>query len=330
MSNIQKDGPYSWFHLTATCIVSFTFIGLADSIGIIVAVFIDHLNESNAKGGCIGSMVYFLALALSPIAVYVHERVGFRWCMFIASLLYAFSLCVTPFMTDLNIVFLTYSIPFGCSLSLVSTLSVITLREYFSKYFGFAVGLRFGANAIGSVAVSFVLPIILAEVGYKMTFVSLLVFAPIVLCYGFVARHHHMHQDTELRKRDRKSAINLYKEFLQDKSFTICLIAIGMYFFTCFIPLIFLVRYAVTLGYTLSKAKFLLVVRGLTTSVTRPIAGRFGDKALTHRKVKTITQFTFILFGVLNFICSFIRSFPLLLLYMALIGIVEGVLVIRL
>ena len=67
------------------------------------------------------------------------------------------------------------------------------------------------------------------------------------------------------------------------------------------------------------------MVRGLTTSVARPIAGRFGDMALKHRKVKTITQFTFILFGVLNFICSFIRSFPLLLVYMALIGIVEGV-----
>ena len=192
-------------------------------------------------------MVFFLALALSPVAVYVHERVGFRWCMFIASVLYAFSLCVTPFMTDLNVVFLTYSIPFGCSLSLVSTLSVITLREYFSKYFGFATGLRFSGNATGSVAISFVLPIILAETGYKMTFVSLLVFAPIILCYGFVARHHHVHQDTELRKTDGKSAINLYKEFLQDRSFTICLIAIGMYFFTSFIPTIFLVSRKIVL-----------------------------------------------------------------------------------
>ena len=58
MSNIQKDGAYSWFYLAATCIVSFTFIGLADSIGIIVAVFIDHLNESNAKGG-MNQQMYF-------------------------------------------------------------------------------------------------------------------------------------------------------------------------------------------------------------------------------------------------------------------------------
>jgi hypothetical protein len=51
MSNIRKDGPYSWFYLTATSIACFTIIGLADSIGIIIAVFIDYLNVSNAKGG---------------------------------------------------------------------------------------------------------------------------------------------------------------------------------------------------------------------------------------------------------------------------------------
>ena len=51
MKNIRKDGPYSCFYLTATAIVSFTFIGLVDTIGVIVAVFIDHLNGSNAKGG---------------------------------------------------------------------------------------------------------------------------------------------------------------------------------------------------------------------------------------------------------------------------------------
>jgi hypothetical protein len=192
-------------------------------------------------------MVYFLMLALAPVTVYVHGRVGFRWCMFIASVLYTFSLCVTPFMTDLNVLFLTYSIPFGFALSLVVTLSVVTQREYFSKYFGLAVGVRFSANAIGAVVVSFILPIVLAELGYKMTFISLLVFAPMILCYGLVARHH-VHQDTELRKRDGKSTINLYKEFLQDKSFTTCLVAIAMFFSTCFIPMIFLVSKKIVLG----------------------------------------------------------------------------------
>ena len=51
MTDMQKDSPYSWLFLTATAIVTFTFVGFSDSMGIIVAVFIEHLNESNAKGG---------------------------------------------------------------------------------------------------------------------------------------------------------------------------------------------------------------------------------------------------------------------------------------
>ena len=67
------------------------------------------------------------------------------------------------------------------------------------------------------------------------------------------------------------------------------------------------------------------MTRGLTTFITRLIVGRLNDIALRHGKVKMITQLTFALFGILNFVCSFLRSFPLLLVYMALIGIVEGV-----
>jgi MFS family permease len=67
----------------------------------------------------------------------------------------------------------------------------------------------------------------------------------------------------------------------------------------------------------------LLVARGLTTFVTRPIVGRLSDMA--RGKIKIMTAFTFVLFGVLNLVCSFIRTFPLLLVYMALTGIVEGV-----
>jgi hypothetical protein len=51
MSAVQKDGSYAWFYSAITALVCFLLLGLIDSIGIIVAVFIVHYNESNAKGG---------------------------------------------------------------------------------------------------------------------------------------------------------------------------------------------------------------------------------------------------------------------------------------
>ena len=51
MFAVQKDGPYAWFFSATTSLITFLVLGLADSFGIIVAVFIVHYNESNAKGG---------------------------------------------------------------------------------------------------------------------------------------------------------------------------------------------------------------------------------------------------------------------------------------
>lgn len=186
-------------------------------------------------------MVFILAFMLSPVVVYIYRRIGFRCCMFISSVLYGFSLCVTPFMTNLNIVFFTFSIPFGIALSFANILSITTQREYFDKYFGFAVGVRFCANSLGSVVLSFILPIILAALGYKMTFLSMLVIVPIILFYGFVARNH-THQETGARElQNGKSVILLYKEILRDKSFTTCLSGLTIFFLICFVPMIFMV-----------------------------------------------------------------------------------------
>ena len=186
-------------------------------------------------------MVFFLALSFSPVVVYIYQRVGFRWCMIITSVVFGFSVCVTPFMTNLNIVFFTFSIPFGIATSFLFTLTVTSQREYFDKYFGFAVGVRYCGNSLGSVVLSFILPIILAELGYKMTFLSLLAIVPIILCYGFVARHH-VPKDTDIRKRNGKSVILIYKELLRDKSFAISVCALTIFFFPCYLPLVFMVN----------------------------------------------------------------------------------------
>ena len=66
-------------------------------------------------------------------------------------------------------------------------------------------------------------------------------------------------------------------------------------------------------------------MRNITTFPTRLICGRVGDIMLKRGKVNVIVQITYLLFGLLCFLCSFVRSFPLLMLYMGVSGVVEGV-----
>ena len=84
------------------------------------------------------------------------------------------------------------------------------------------------------------------------------------------------------------------------------------------------VRYGMTLGYPLSKAKWFLVVKGITSLLGTFLMGPLSDKALKCGKVKLIVLTVCVMFGVFNFFCSFVKSFPLLIVYNALVGIVDG------
>ena len=171
--------------------------------------------------------------ALAPFVVYLHNRIGFRWCMLISSVFYCSSLVVTPFVQNMNYVFLTFSIPFGISTSFISVLSVVTQREYFSKYYGLAIGLRYSANALGSVVISLILPFVFDEIGFKHTFLALISLSLFILCYGFASRH----QVTSHRSyKNKKSTKKIYWEFLQDKSFTFSLVGILLFMFCILIP----------------------------------------------------------------------------------------------
>ena len=55
------------------------------------------------------------------------------------------------------------------------------------------------------------------------------------------------------------------------------------------------------------------------------IGGHFVDMFVRRGKVKFLVQFIYPIYGLLSFVCIFIKTFPLLMLYMGLCGVVEAV-----
>jgi MFS family permease len=190
--------------------------------------------------GWVGSIVTFLIFALAPVVVYMYNRYGFRWCMFVSSIFYCLSHIITPFVQNMNFVFLTYAIPSGISMSIISTLSIITQREYFNKYFGLAIGVRYSANALGTMVMAYILPFAFNGMGFKHTFLCMVAFSPIILCYGLASRHTVKAVDISSYKC-QKSTKNIYWELLQDRTFTLSLAGIALYLLCSIIPFIFMV-----------------------------------------------------------------------------------------
>ena len=64
----QKDGLSSWFYLVATFFMTFTIIGLADTAGVFVGVFVDHYKETNAKTGWMDISLRFIYCNITVIS----------------------------------------------------------------------------------------------------------------------------------------------------------------------------------------------------------------------------------------------------------------------
>ena len=164
--------------------------------------------------------------------------------MVISSFFYVLAFLVTPFMPNLNFLFISYSIPFGITASVVGTLSITTQRKYFDKYYGFAVGVRYCSNAIGAIAFSFTLPIIIQAIGVEKTFLSLLVVTPVFLCsaLAYLSNVDDTQTDHDIsRNTEPLTRRNIYYEFLQDKSFLLYLASSGVFFFSINIPMVYMV-----------------------------------------------------------------------------------------
>lgn len=123
-------------------------------------------------------------------------------------------------------------------MSIISILSVTTQREYFSKYFGSAICVRYSATALGSVVVSFALALAFDGIGYKYTFLCMLAFLPATLCYGLVSRNQVTNKEP---CKNEKSTKKIYWELLQDKTFTFGLTGIALQMLSETIPNILMV-----------------------------------------------------------------------------------------
>ena len=164
--------------------------------------------------------------------------------MVISSFFYVLAFLVTPFMPNLNFLFISFSILFGIVVSFVGTLSITTQRKYFHKYYGFAVGVRYCSNSLGAIAFSFTLPIIIQAIGVEKTFLSLLVLTPVFLCsaLAYLSNVDDTQTDHDIsRNTEPLTRRNIYYEFLQDKSFLLYLASSGVFFFSINIPMVYMV-----------------------------------------------------------------------------------------
>jgi predicted MFS family arabinose efflux permease len=68
-----------------------------------------------------------------------------------------------------------------------------------------------------------------------------------------------------------------------------------------------------------------MIVRGIVAVVIRSIVGRFGDLASRRRKVRYLMLTVMMLFSIATIICSFTKSFTMMMCYMGFVSIMDSI-----
>ena len=195
-------------------------------------------------------MLLFSAGISSLFGVYLYRYFGLRRVMFVCAAIVVLVFIITPIMPSLELIFLTYSIPFGIVTGMHESISVVSLREYFSKKLGLATAVRYVGNATGPMVFSYLIPIIYESAGWhKMMscFSALgLVFIVFAVCYKPFPRMHEKQDSSAMlhTKQENYTKMNLLqatKWLLKDKRALMVLAGVALFSVVEYTPNMFMV-----------------------------------------------------------------------------------------
>ena len=186
---------------------------------------------------------------LYPFALRMRYKFGIRTTVLFAGVLLLLLFILSPMVPTMNLLFLTFSLPFAIAGSIIDCATFTTILKYFEEYKGFAFGTRLGANALGTIMYSFILPIFLTEIGWERTFWILIGICFITMCYGLLHNDSPSasdctvsNQDEELRPKDlKKDDMRIYYKLLKNKELIVFLTANTVFSLVIFMPPVFMV-----------------------------------------------------------------------------------------
>ena len=171
---------------------------------------------------------------------------------------------LTPLMPTMNLLFLTFSIPYGITCSIIYCAVFTTILEYFDRRRGTAFGVVIGCNALGTTMYSFFLPVLMNRVGWKETSWILTGMSFICVIFALVYRKPESRrqcsvngEDVEVKLNGKKMEVNLkectlededdhlrtYCQLLKNKRFLMSLISFVSFTSVALMPSVFMVSF---------------------------------------------------------------------------------------
>ncbi|GAB1605526.1 monocarboxylate transporter 10-like isoform X2 [Argonauta hians] len=333
------DGGWGWVVCFASLWVNGLVFGILNSYGIIYIVMRDIYGKNDPnislKTSWVGSITIGMTFLMSIFASILADRIGIRRIGILGAILSSVGLMSSAFVTQLELLYLTYGILVGIGGAFIYSPSLVILGHYFKKKMGLVNGLVSFGSALFSISFAQILPLLLKEVQLKNTLLILSgLEATMILCAltwkPVLVKESNLAHATLSREsiyEHVNDCCSWTKKFLnvdlwRNKGYIVWAVSCGISLFGYFIPFVHLVKYTEDL-YTADKGPIILMSIHITSGISRLVFGKVADCPNISRI--RLQQIAFLGFGTTTMVIPFLPSFYWLIAACLFMGIFDGI-----
>ena len=122
---------------------------------------------------------------LSPVSIFLAQKHGIRITQCVGGAFLAVGAVATSLVTTVNYMYFTYGVLIGISGALIYPPALAIIPELFAKHVSIATGIGSSGSTIGLISFSFILPILLDELGWRKTLWCVAAIGPLISMIGF-------------------------------------------------------------------------------------------------------------------------------------------------
>ncbi|KAJ3027069.1 UNVERIFIED_CONTAM: hypothetical protein HDU68_004552 [Siphonaria sp. JEL0065] len=312
----QIDGGFTaWGTVVASFVIHFLALGVLYSFGVYGAFYlltgIDKLSVISWIGSSAAACLVFFGMISGRLA----ESYGFKVMIFIGACLLSSGLVLASFCTTNSWqLILTQGILFGTGSSIAYFPAVSVPSQWFNKRRSIATGIAVSGSGIGGLAMSLLIQQLLTSVGLAWTLriTAIILFVGICIVLPLI----------KTRIPPSPGSITDWTVF-KDTRFLLILCLVFFATFPSFIPIIYLPAYARTvIGSSASDAAVLISIYNGSSAAGRIFVGVLADTVLG--RVNSLVLCGFLSATSILFIWTFATTYPILVLFAVVNGIVCG------
>ncbi|XP_062615581.1 monocarboxylate transporter 10-like [Saccostrea cucullata] len=174
---IPPDGGWGWVVCVTSLLTNGTTFSMLNTFGIIYVYLIKEYARGDHsvafKTSWVGSVCIGVTFLMSTFAGICNDHIGIRPTAFFGACLGMIGLFSSAFITQLELLYLTYGLLLGIGGGFIYSTSLVILGHYFVKHMGIVNGIVTFGSSVYTIVLSVILPIVLESFGIKYTFLFL-------------------------------------------------------------------------------------------------------------------------------------------------------------